>query len=281
AQQMLDNTSNYTQNQLDTAVVQLNASVQVFNAAVLQPGIPTPLGAAIAAAQQALTDHPEGVNVGQTSAETRATLETAIGTAQQILDNAGNYTQNQLNTAVVQLNASVQVFKAGVHQPGIPTSLGAAIASAEQALADHPEGVNVGQTSAEARTALETAIGIAQQILDNTSTYTQDQLDTVLNQLNASVQVFKAAVLQPGIPTSLVAAIASAQQALTDHPEGVNVGQASAETRTALEAAIGTAQQILDTASNYTQNQLNTAVIQLNESVQVFKATVLQPGIST
>ncbi|GGG72692.1 S-layer homology domain-containing protein [Paenibacillus radicis (ex Gao et al. 2016)] len=281
AQQILGNAGNYTQNQLNTAVNQLNSSVQVFDAAVLKPGNPTSLGAAIAAAQQALTDHPEGVNVGQTSAETRTTLEIAIGTAQQILDNASNYTQNQLNTAVVQLNLSVQVFKAAVLQPGLPTTLGTAIVAAQQALTNHPEGVNAGQTSAEARTALETAIGIAQQILDNTSNYTQDQLDTAVAQLNASVQVFNVAVLQPGLPTSLVAAIAAAAQALTDHPEGVNVGQTSAETRTALESAIGTAQQILDTASHYTQNQLDTAVNQLNASVQVFNAAVLQPGIPT
>ncbi|REK71332.1 S-layer homology domain-containing protein [Paenibacillus paeoniae] len=281
AQQILDNESNYTQDQLDIVVGQLNSSVQVFKAAVLQPGIPTALGAAITTAQQALTDHPQGVNVGQTSAETRTVLETAIGTAQQILDNASHYTQDQLDTAVGHLNSSVQVFKAAVLQPGISTSLVTAIATAKQALTDHPQGVNVGQTSAGTRTALETAIETAQQILDNASHYTQDQLDTAVNQLNSSVQVFKAAVLQPGIPTALGAAITAAQQALTDHPEGVNVGQTSAETRTALETAIGTAQQILDNASHYTQDQLDTAVNQLNSAVQVFKAAVLQPGIPT
>ncbi|MFF2092291.1 S-layer homology domain-containing protein, partial [Paenibacillus sp. NPDC058174] len=272
---------NNTQDQLDTAAGQLNASVQTFKAAVVQPGIPTSLGAAITAAQQALTDHPEGVNVGQTSVETRTTLATAIGTAQQILGNASNNTQDQLDTAAGQLNASVQTFKAAVVQPGIPTLLVAAIAAAQQALTDHPQGVNVGQTSAGTRTTLATAIGTAQQILGNASNYTQNQLDTAAGQINTSVQTFKAAVLQPGDPTALGGAITAAQQALTDHPQGVNVGQTSAEARSALETAIGTAQQILDNASNYTQDQLDTAVNQLNTSVQVFKSAVVQPGIPT
>ncbi|QJD82740.1 S-layer homology domain-containing protein [Cohnella herbarum] len=281
AQQILNTSSSYTQNQLDTAVGQLNLAVQVFNAAVIQPGIPTALGAAITAAQQALSDHPEGVNVGQTSAETRDALETAIDSAQQILNTASSYTQDQLDTAVGQLNSAVQVFNAAVIQPGIPTALGAAITAAQQALTDHPEGTDVGQTSADHRAALQTASNAAQQILNNASSYTQNQLDTAVGQLDSAVQVFNAAVIQPGIPTALGAAITAAQQALSDHPEGTDVGQTSAETRDALETAIDTAQQIVDNANNYTQIQLDTAVGQLNSAVQVFNAAVIQPGIPT
>ncbi|MFF2092290.1 leucine-rich repeat domain-containing protein, partial [Paenibacillus sp. NPDC058174] len=264
AQQIFNQAAHYLQGELEAAVANLETAIDTFEDMIISSGDPTSLGAAIVAAQQALTDHPQGVNVGQTSAETRTALATAIGTAQQILGNASNNTQNQLDTAVGQLNASVQAFNAAVLQPGIPTVLGAAIVAAQQALTDHPQGVNVGQTSAETRTALATAIGTAQQILGNASNNTQNQLDTAAGQLNASVQVFKAAVVQPGIPTSLVAAIAAAQQALTDHPQGVNVGQTSVETRTTLATAIGTAQQILGNASNNTQDQLDTAAGQLN-----------------
>ncbi|WP_042169385.1 S-layer homology domain-containing protein [Paenibacillus gorillae] len=214
--------------------------------------------------------------MGQTSAETRSVLETAIGTAQQILDNASNYTQDQLDTAVNQLNASVQVFKAAALQPGIPTALGTAIAAAQQALTDYPKGVNVGQTSEETRTALETAIGTAQQILDNAGNYTQDQLDTAANQLNAAVQVFKAAVIQPGIPTALGAAIAAAQQALTDHPEGVNAGQTSADDRAALQTAIDAAQAIADDAGNQSQILLDEAAARLSNALAEFAAALVE-----
>ncbi|UKS29685.1 S-layer homology domain-containing protein [Paenibacillus sp. HWE-109] len=281
AQQILDNAGNYTQAQLDTAVNQLNSAVQVFTAAVIQAGVPTALGAAITAAQQALTDHPQGTNVGQTSAGTRTVLETAMNAAQQILDNAGNYTQAQLDTAVNQLNSAVQVFNTAIIQAGVPTALGAAIAVAQQALTNHPQGTNVGQTSAGTRTALETAMDVAQQILENAGNYTQDQLDTAVNQINSAVQVFNAAVIQAGVPTALGAAITAAQQALTDHPQGTNVGQTSAGTRTALETAMDTAQQILDNAGNYTRDQLDTAVNQLNSAVQVFTAAVIQAGVRT
>ncbi|WP_341282582.1 leucine-rich repeat protein [Paenibacillus sp. FSL H8-0537] len=281
AQQILDNGGNYTQDQLDTAVNQLNSAVQVFNAAVIQAGISTALDAAITAAQQALTDHPQGTDVGQTSAGTRIVLETAMDAAQQILDNAGNYTQDQLDTAVNQLNSAVQAFNAAVIQAGISTALDAAITAAQQALTNHPEGTDVGQTSAGTRTALETAMDAAQQILDNAGNYTQDQLDTAVNQLNSAVQVFNAAVIQAGIPTALGAAIMAAQQALTNHPEGTDVGQTSAGTRTVLETAMDAAQQILDNAGNYTQDQLDTAVNQLKSAVQAFNAAVIKAGIST
>ncbi|KQN98900.1 FIVAR domain-containing protein [Paenibacillus sp. Leaf72] len=82
---------------------------------------------AITVAQQALTDHPQGENVGQASAGARTALQTAANAAQQILDNGGNYTQDQLDTAVNQLNSAVQVFNAAVLQTGIPTALGVAI----------------------------------------------------------------------------------------------------------------------------------------------------------
>ncbi|MCY9659979.1 S-layer homology domain-containing protein [Paenibacillus anseongense] len=281
AQQILINAGNYTQDQLDAAVNQLNSAVQVFNAAVIQAGIPTALGAAITAAQQALTDHPEGTDVGQTSAGARAALQTAIDAAQQVLDNASNYTQDQLDTAVNQLNSAVQVFNAAVIQAGIPTALGAAITVAQQALTDHPQGGNVGQASAGARAALETAKATAQQVLNNAGNYTQDQLDTAVNQLNSAIQVFNAAVIQAGIPTALGAAITVAQQALTDHPEGTDVGQTSAGARAALQTASNAAQQILNNASNYTQDQLDTAVNQLNSAVQVFNTAVIQAGIPT
>ncbi|PQP85044.1 hypothetical protein C0Q44_11275 [Paenibacillus sp. PCH8] len=281
AQQILDNAGNYTQDQLDNAANQLNAAVQVFNAAVIQAGVPTALGVEITAAQQALTDHPEGTDVGQTSAGNRSMLENALDAAQQILDNAGNNTQDQLDTAVNQLNAAVQVFNDAVIQAGVPTALGVEITAAQQALTDHPEGTDVGQTSAGNRSMLENALDAAQQILDNAGNNTQDQLDTAVNQLNAAVQVFNDAVIQAGVPTALGAAITAAQQALTDHPQGTDVGQTSAGTRTALEAVLDAAQQILDNAGNSTQDQLDTAVNELDSAVQVFNAAVIQAGVPT
>ncbi|KQN98901.1 S-layer homology domain-containing protein [Paenibacillus sp. Leaf72] len=227
---------------------------------------------AITVAQQALTDHPQGENVGQASAGARTALQSAANAAQQILDNAGNYTQDQLDTAVNQLNSAVQVFNAAVIQAGIPTALGAAITAAQQALTDHPQGTDVGQTSAGTRTALETAMDAAQQILDNAGNYTQDQLDTAVIQLNSAVQVFKTAVIQAGAPTALGAAITAAQQALTDHPEGTDVGQTSAGDRAALQTAIDAAQAIADDAENQSQTRLDEATVSLNDAMAVFEA---------
>ncbi|WP_239614625.1 leucine-rich repeat domain-containing protein [Cohnella mopanensis] len=210
---------------LANAAIPLTSSIAAFNAQIVQAGNPAALGVAIAAAQQALTDHPQGVNVGQTSAGDRSTLQNAIAAAQQIFNQADKYLQDELEVAVANLETAIDTFEDVIITAGDPTALGAAITAAQKALTDHPQGVNVGQASAGTRTALQTATNAAQQILDNASIYTQDQLDTAVVQLNSAVQVFNAAVIQPGIPTALGAAITAAQQALTDHPQGVNVGQ--------------------------------------------------------
>ncbi|WP_052350745.1 leucine-rich repeat domain-containing protein, partial [Paenibacillus gorillae] len=154
---------------LTNAATPLTSSIAAFNARIVQAGNPAALGAAIAAAQQALTDHPQGVNVGQTSAGDRSALQNAIAAAQQIFNQATKYLQDELEVAVANLETAIDAFEDMIIQSGDSTSLGAAITVAQQALTDHPEGVNVGQASAVTRTALETAIRTAQQMLDNTS----------------------------------------------------------------------------------------------------------------
>ncbi|MDR6555063.1 leucine-rich repeat protein [Paenibacillus qinlingensis] len=273
AQQIFNQATQYLQVELDVAVTNLQSALDTFENVIISAGSPTALGAAITTAQQALTDHPQGTNVGQASAGTRTALQTTSNAAQQIFDNAGNYTQDQLDTAVNQLNTAVQVFNAAVIQAGNSSALGAAITVAQQALTDHPEGTDVGQTSAGTRTALQTASNAAQQIFDNAGNYTQDQLNTAVNQLNAAVQVFNAAVIQAGNSTALGAAITAAQQALTDHPEGTDVGQTSAVDRAALQTAIDTAQTIVDDAKNQSQTRLNEAIVSLNDAIAVFEAS--------
>ncbi|WP_337103336.1 S-layer homology domain-containing protein [Paenibacillus sp. YIM B09110] len=281
ARQIYNQSSNYRQDELDVAVAELDSAMDTFMAAIIPAGDPAALGNTLANAQQAMTDHPQGVNVGQTSSGTRFALQTAINTAQQILQNASQYSHSQLDDAVSSLNSAIQAFNAAIIGPGNATALGAAITVAEQAMTDHPQGTGVGQTSTGDRGALGTAIDTAQQIRDNAGDYTQSQLDAATSALNAAITAFQQAIVPVGDSSMLNTRLTNAGQALTDHPEGTGVGQASASDRSALQAAINTAQSIVDDAENQTQGQLDDAVADLETAMDTFEAAIVPAGDAT
>ncbi|RKP58314.1 hypothetical protein D7Z26_02115, partial [Cohnella endophytica] len=281
ARQIFNQAANYRQDELDVAVAQLNAAMDTFTAAIIPAGDPTALGNALANAQQAMAAYPEGANVGQTSSETRIALQTAINAALQILQNAGQYSQSQLDAAVSSLSSAIQAFNAAVIGPGNPMALGATITVAQQAMADHPQGSGVGQTSAGDRVTLRTAIDTAQPIWDNAGDYTQSQLDAAVSSLSSAIQAFNAAVIGPGNPMALGATITVAQQAMADHPQGSGVGQTSAGDRVTLRTAIDTAQLIRDNAGDYTQSQLDAAISALNAAITAFQQAIVPAGDSS
>ncbi|MGO4549213.1 leucine-rich repeat domain-containing protein, partial [Paenibacillus sp. 2TAB23] len=281
ARQIFNQAGIYRQDELDVAVAELDAAMDTFMAAIIPAGDPTALGDTLANAQQAMTDHPQGANVGQTSTGTRIALQMAINTAQQILQNASQYSHSQFDDAVISLSSAIQAFNAAIIGPGNPTALGAAITVAEQAMTDHPHGTGVGQTSSGDRDALETAIDTAQQIRDNAGDYTQSQLDAATSVLNAAITTFQQAIVPVGNISMLNTRLTNAEQALTDHPEGTGVGQAPANDRSALQAAINAAQAIADDAGNQTQGELDDAVADLEAAMATFEAAIIPAGIAT
>ncbi|MFC3799180.1 S-layer homology domain-containing protein [Cohnella sp. GCM10012308] len=278
AQAVADDAANQTQAQLDAAQATLESAVDAFNGAVIGAGNATALNAAIADAQQALSDHPAGTEVGQAPAGARSTLSAAIGAAQAVAADAANRTQAQLNAAQATLEAAITTFSGAVIGAGDPAALEAAIADAQQALDDHPAGTDVGQAPAGARSTLSAAIGAAQGVADDAANRTQAQLDTARTTLESAVGTFNGAVIGAGDATALNAAIADAQQALSDHPAGTDVGQAPAGARSTLSAAIGAAQGVADDAANRTQVQLNAAQATLETAITTFSGAVIGAG---
>ncbi|WP_138756264.1 leucine-rich repeat domain-containing protein, partial [Paenibacillus sinopodophylli] len=281
ARQIINQAGIYRQDELNVAVAELGVAMDTFMAAIIPAGDPTALSNTLSNAQQAMTDHPQGANVGQTSSGTRIALQMAIDTAQQIFQNASQYSQSQLNDTVSSLNSAIQAFNAAIIGPGNPVALGAAITVAEQAMTDHPQGTGVGQTSSGDRGALETAIDTAQQIRDNAGDYTQSQLDMATSVLNAATTAFQKTIVPVGNPSMLNTQLADATQTLADHPEGTGVGQASANDRSALQAAINAAQAIANDALNQTQSQLNDAVADLDAAKTSFKSAIIPAGDAT
>ncbi|WP_141503875.1 S-layer homology domain-containing protein [Paenibacillus luteus] len=281
ARQIYNQAGNYRQDELDVAAAELDAAMDTFMAAIIPAGDPTALGNTLANAQQAMTDHPQGTNVGQTSSGTLIALQTAINMAQQILQNASQYSQSQLDAAVSSLSSAIQAFEAAIIGPGNPTALGAAITVAEQAMADHPHGTGVGQTSTGDRSALRAAINAAQVIVDDALNQTQAQLDAATSLLNAAITAFQQAIVPVGDSSMLNMRLTNAGQALTNHPEGTGVGQAAASDRSTLQAAIDAAQAIADDALNQTQGQLDAAVADLETAMDTFEAAIIPAGDAT
>ncbi|MGO4548163.1 S-layer homology domain-containing protein [Paenibacillus sp. 2TAB23] len=275
AQEVSDDVSNQTQAQLDMATTTLNGAIAAFNEAVIVAGDPAVLDAAITTAEQTLADHPEGTGFGQASASVRDVLQLAIGAAQDVLDDATNQTQAQLDTATTTLNGAIVTFNEAVIAAGDPAVLDAAIATAEQTLSGHPEGTNVGQAPESAQDALQSAIDAAQDVSDDASHRSQAQLDAATTTLNGAIALFNEAVIVAGDAAALDAVIATAEQALADHPEGAELGQASESVRSVLQTAINEAQAILDDATNQTQAQLDLATATLNDAISAFGLTVV------
>ncbi len=263
---------------LTSAAAPLSMAISTFEAAIVQAGNATALGAKIAEANQALADHSAGTNVGQTTAEARTVLQTALATAQQIYGQAANYTQAPLDAAVADLNAAIVAFEATLIQAGNATALGAKIAEANQALTDHPAGTSVGQTLNGDYNALQAAVATAQIVFNQAANYTQTQLDSTVAVLDAAIGTFETKIVPAGNPAALQSKLVDAQQALTNHPEGTNVGEASGTDRASLQSAINAAQAIFDDATNRTQTQLDGAVAVLDAAIMAFEATLIPAG---
>jgi alpha-tubulin suppressor-like RCC1 family protein len=275
AQDVSDDVTNQTQAQLDAATSKLNGAIATFNEAVIVAGDPSGLNAAITTAEQTLADHPEGTGFGQASESARDALQFAIGEAQDVLDDATNHTQAQLDTATTTLNDSLATFNGLLIVAGDAAVLDAALAMAEQTLADHSEGTNVGQAPETVRDALQSAIDAAQDVSEDASHRSQAQLDAATMTLNGAIATFNEAVIVAGDAAALDAVIATAEQALADHPEGAELGQASESVRGVLQTAINEAQAILDDATNQTQAQLDLATATLNDAISAFGLTVV------
>ncbi|NBD27734.1 leucine-rich repeat domain-containing protein, partial [Paenibacillus glycinis] len=278
AQAIADNAANLAQDTVDGAVTALNAALLTFQGAILPAGDASALNAVLANANQALSSHPEGTEVGQAPAAARSALQSAIAAAQAVADDSGNRTQSQLNAAQGALDAALAAFGAFVIAAGNAAALTDTLFAANQALASHPAGTSVGETPAAARDALGAAIGSAQVVVADASHRTQLQLDTAAGDLRAAIGTFEATIVPAGNSAALSATLGDAKQELADHPAGTNVGEASAAARSALQAAIDAAQAIADDAAQQTQSQLDAAVIALQAAVETFEDAIVVAG---
>jgi hypothetical protein len=278
ARQFVDAITNATAaSDLNNAASNLKAAIQSFNDAIVSADA-TALEASLTEANQKLTDHPEGTDVGEAPGAARTALQAAIAVAQAVADDSANQTQNQLDAATADLRAAMARFDGAVIKAGDAAALDALLIVADQTLTDHPEGTGVGETSGAVRTALQAAIGIAQAVADDSANQTQNQLDASAADLRAAIATFEGGIIKAGDAAALGTLLVEANQKLTDHPEGTGVGETSAVARTALQAAIGIAQAVADDSANQTDTQLGAASADLRAAIATFEGGIIKAG---
>lgn len=143
-----------------------------------------------------------------------------------------------------------------------------ALRAARRKLDQHREGVNVGDVPHEARAALQWALSSAQSVYDQADQYRQTSIDAALSALATEIVVFEKAVVRPGDPSALVAALAVANELLDVHEEGMNCGQVPTEARQKLQIAMGDALVIAVQAAQYTQAHLDATMRSLMLAVE-------------
>ena len=273
AQTVVDNSETKTQIEMDTAILALKADKTAFLLAMIPEGNPVVLTENIASAQTLHDEATEGEYNEQYTVGSKAILQSAIDTAQLVLDDELLDTQEDLGNAISELTIAVNTFELSVVSVD-STVLVADILSAQTIHDGVTEGELDGQHVIGSKAILQTAIDDAQSSIDNYATRTQEQIDIAVSALSTSITAFNASVVVVSV-TSLNDDIATATQLLVDHVEGLDPGQTTAEARTDLQAAIDAAQLISDDSINKTQSELDTAESQLETDITTFNATII------
>ena len=155
----------------------------------------TALAAAIADAQALCDSAVTGTDIGQYPEAAKATFQAAIDAAAAV--NADeNATQSEVDTAVEMLNQAKAAFEASVitEQPVDKSILNTAITAA-QALNDSIiTGIENGQCFASDKAAFQAAIDAAIAVSADENA-TQVEVDTAVDDLNAAMAAFEAAII--------------------------------------------------------------------------------------
>jgi hypothetical protein len=259
-----------SQIQIDVITKSLQDAIILFKSKVIKAGNATALGTKITEAEQALTSHIEGTKVGQTVKADRDVLQETVMTAQSLYADSVNKTQNELDNMTRTLQEAITAFEGKVIKAGNATALGTKISEAEQALISHIEGTNVGQTPKVDRDILQESISVAQVVFTDASNKTQSELDDATRILNDSIIMFESSIIKAGDTTALSSAILEAKNIHTNSTEGIEVGEYVIGSKEILEAAINSAQLVVDSALNQTNSQIEEAKAKLDQSIENF-----------
>ena len=280
AAQAVQGNASATQAQVDQAVIDLNAAVATFEAAVI-PDVTvdiTALTAKISEANTTLSSASIGTLEGQHPQSAANDLAAAITTAQALADNPT--TQTAVNNMVTTLNSAISTFLATTNPPdGVvdKSALASTIALAQTTYNAATEGTNSGQYEVGSKAVLSAAITDAQAVHNNTSA-TQTQVDQAVSTLQNALATFQNSLI--GVDKSVLQATITEAQAKYDIAvEGNLVGQYPEGTKQELLYEINAAQSVLVSASA-TQQQIDLATATLQSAMDLFDTQVNPVTIS-
>lgn len=281
AEQTLNDAAKKTQVEIDNATLELLTEITIFKEKVIKAGNGAALEAKIKEAEKALGEHVEGTGVGNVPKAEHDKLVQATLTAEAIYSSAATKTQLQLDSATTTLDDAIITFKKIVIKAGNPAVLKEKIELAEQTLDNHGEGIGVGKASKEHRDTLQEAITVANAVFVDAANKTQVQFDSATTTLELAIAQFEVHVISVGDSKALGEKITEAEQALSTHVEGSNVGNATKADRDKLAESIAIANAVYDNAANKSQIELDNANTILNTAITIFKDAIIKAGDPT
>ncbi len=279
AQAVVDSKTIEHQTEIEAAVIEMNAALEVFKNSVisLAPVDFSALEAKIQTANNYYTTSEEGNEEGKYLSGSKATLKTAIDAA-TVVYNTSTSTQVEVNAATTKLASAIETFLASKYVPGVvnKSMLASTIAEANTLYSSAVEGVSKGNYPVGSKAELYSAITSA-QVVNMSTTATQDGVDAAVLALQSAIATFQSLVIT--VDKSLLIStinMANTSLAKSDGNTGTEPGQYPAEAVATFTSAIGDAATIRDNVSAK-QASVDAAVSMLQEAITVFEASVI-PG---
>lgn len=202
------NKASVTQTEVNSATTTLSNAIDAFLASKYVPGVvsKTILAATIADANTLYSTAVEGTAKGNYPAGSKATLYSAILSAQTVNSNT-SATQDQVDAAVAALKSAIDSFKAlaiTTDKSSLVTTI--ALAKTALAKADGNTGEEPGQYPVESVAEFTTAISDA-EVVNNNVAAKQLSIDAAVSLLQAAIDKFNASVIPGGVDIEALQAL--------------------------------------------------------------------------
>ena len=271
AQAVADNLE-VTQDQVDAAVVTLNAAIATFQSSQIEVDR-SALQAAIQTAKNYYSTAVEGYQEGLYIVGSKAILQSAISDATLVNVKSG-VSQTEVATATATLNAAIETFLSSLYVPDAVNKaiLQTTIGQANTLYSSAVEGYLKGNYPVGSKTDLMTAISAAQAV-NSDANVSQEAVDLAVTNLKTAIETFKSLVITVD-KSALSFTITQANTVLAkaDNNTGDGSGQYPAYAVSELTRAINEAQQIYETSTN--QVIVDDAVRTLTSAITVFEQSV-------
>lgn len=252
------------------AVENLNAAVTAFEATVIEVDY-SALNTKIDDADGILAAATIGTADGEYMQSVADKFEESIDAAKAV-ESKTNATEAEITQAVSELTDAIELFEASVNSSVVNLQPLADKITEATALLDKPEGTEPGQFPASAFDDLEAEIATAQGVHDDAASTSADVINAT-NDLDDAIKAFNATEIKAADKSALEAAIVTANGVKNGATVGDGPGEYPAAAMSDLEDAIADAQAVVDNA-NATAADVTTAITDLNNAVKAFEATV-------